>query len=144
MLGFSAGSHLATVASLHRSEISEQNPDFSMLIYGVTRLTDENREWLEKTLYHRPMTDAELQEQTLLDHVNEHSPPAFLAHSMDDEVCHYSETTLYAEQLALHGVPVEVHLFPTGGHGWGPGRSEDGTDQWLELAAGWLNRMSAP
>ena len=42
--------------------------------------------------------------------------------------------------LALEemGVPVEVHLFLQGGHGFGLGRREDGTDQWVMLFINWL------
>jgi len=141
VMGFSAGSHLATFAGLHRASDTDLNPDFSMLIYGVTKLTPINQEWLEKSLYHRKLTDAEIAEQTLLDHVDEHSPPAFLVHAMDDETCHFTETSLYADALTGHGVEVEMHLFPHGGHGFGPGRKEDGTDQWLTLAANWLDRL---
>ena len=141
IMGFSAGSHLATFASVHHSVDADLNPDFSMLIYGVTRLTDENLQWLEKSLYHRKLTDTEIAEQTLLNHVDEDSPPAFLVHAMDDETCHFSESTLYADALTRHGVDVEMHLFSQGGHGFGPGRQEDGSDQWLSLAVNWLNRQ---
>jgi acetyl esterase/lipase len=141
VMGFSAGSHLATYAGLHRVNDPDLNPDFSMLIYGVTRLNDENWQWLEKSLYHRKMTAAEIAEQTLLDHVDENSPPAFMVHALDDETCHFTESTLYADALIEHGVEVELHLFPHGGHGFGPGRSEDGTDQWLTLASNWLDRL---
>jgi acetyl esterase/lipase len=141
VMGFSAGSHLAAYASVHRTEDPALNPDFSMLIYGVTRLTDENRQWLEESLYHRPMTASEINQQTLLDHVDGNSPPAFLVHAMDDDTCHFTESTLYADALARHGVPLELHLFPQGGHGFGPGREADGTDQWLSLAANWLSRQ---
>jgi acetyl esterase/lipase len=141
VMGFSAGSHLATFASLHRVADDDLNPDFSMLIYGVTKLTPTNQQWLEKSLYHRKLTDAEIAEQTLLNHVDENSPPAFLVHAMDDETCHFTESTLYADALTHKGVDVEMHLFPRGGHGFGPGHKEDGTDQWLTLAANWLNRQ---
>jgi len=141
VMGFSAGSHLATFASLHRESDADLNPDFSMLIYGVTKLTPVNREWLEKSLYHRKLTAAEIEQQTLLNHVDEHSPPAFLVHAMDDDTCHFTESTLYADALTRSGVSVEIHLFPHGGHGFGPGRKEDGTDQWLTLAANWLDRL---
>jgi hypothetical protein len=33
---------------------------------------------------------------------------------------------------------VETHLFPKGGHGFGLGRSKDGTDQWVDLFVNWL------
>jgi len=29
-------------------------------------------------------------------------------------------------------------LFPTGGHGFGLGRKEDGTDQWVQLFVNWI------
>ena len=143
VLGFSAGSHLAAAVSLGRSSNPAENPDFSMLIYGVTRLTPENRKWLEETLYHRQMTPEEIREQTFLKRVAADTPPAFLVHAYDDDTCHFSESTLYAEALRENGVDVELHLFARGGHGFGPGRKEDGTDQWLNLAANWLNRLGA-
>ncbi|MFC1689535.1 alpha/beta hydrolase [Pseudomonadota bacterium] len=141
VMGFSAGSHLATAVSLSHSPDANENPDFSMLIYGVTRLTAENRKWLEDTLYHRAMTPAEIEEQTFLERVDSTTPPAFLVHSYDDETCHFTESTLYAEALKENGVEVEMHLFARGGHGFGPGRDEDGTSQWLSLADNWLGRL---
>jgi acetyl esterase/lipase len=141
VLGFSAGSHLATAASVNRVEESDRNPEFSILVYGVTRMTPENREWLEKTLYHRKMTASEIAEQSLIERVDEYTPPAFLVHALDDDVCHYTESTHYAEALTRHGVAAEMHLFASGGHGFGSGRAEDGTGQWLGLAANWLNRL---
>lgn len=141
--GFSAGGHLAAYVSVHRSMNSSENPDFSILIYGVSRMTAENREWLEKTLYHRDMTAQETAEQTLFERVNGETPTAFLVHALDDDVCHYTESTLYAEALQRHGVGAELHLFAAGGHGFGPGRAEDGTGQWLDLASDWLDRIGA-
>jgi acetyl esterase/lipase len=141
VLGFSAGSHLATMASVNRSSEAVQNPDFSILIYGVTRLTAENQEWLEQTLYHRTMTNEEVAEQTLLERVDESTPPAFIVHAFDDDVCHFTESTLYAEALNRNGVEAEMHLFARGGHGFGSGHEEDGTSQWLGLVANWLDRL---
>ena len=75
---------------------------------------------------------------TLLDQVTTDTPPAFLAHAYDDDVCNVKESTLYAEKLFEHKVSVEMHLFPKGGHGFGIGRKEDGTDQWMQLFINWL------
>lgn len=138
VMGFSAGSHLATLASLWKSANEAENPNFSGLIYGVTELDPENRKWLEESLYHRKMTDAEVAQNTLLELVSEDTPPAFLVHAYDDAVCNVRESTLYAEKCVEHGVPVEMHLFPRGGHGFGVGREEDGTGQWVQLFVNWL------
>jgi acetyl esterase/lipase len=141
VMGFSAGGHLAAQASLDPIAEPLERPDFSMLIYGVTRMTRANREWLEETLFHRAMTPAEVAAQTLLERVTADAPPAFLVHAMDDDVCHYTESSHYAEALQRRGVEVEMHLFPRGGHGFGAGRASDGTSQWLGLAADWLRRF---
>ncbi len=143
VMGFSASGHLAASVSVHRTQEPAGNPDFSILVYGVTIMNAANRDWLEKTLYHRPMNDDEVAYQTLLDHVDETTPPAFLVHAFDDDVVPYEESTLYAEALQRHGVAAEIHLFARGGHGFGPGRDEDGTAQWLNLVADWLERLGA-
>jgi acetyl esterase/lipase len=143
VLGFSAGGHLAASVSVHHSEERAENPDFSILVYGVSRMNGENREWLEQTLYHRSMTAEEIAYQTLYERVDSTTPPAFLVHAFDDDTCDYSESTLYAEALRRNGVAAEVHLFARGGHGFGRGRDEDGTGQWLGLAANWLHRLGA-
>ena len=142
VLGFSAGGHLAASVSVHRSEELAENPDFSILVYAVSRMDAANREWLERTLYHRPMSADEVAFETLYERVDAGTPPAFLVHAFDDDTCHYSESTLYAEALQRHGIDAELHLFARGGHGFGRGRDEDGTAQWPELAANWLARLA--
>jgi acetyl esterase/lipase len=137
VMGFSAGAHLSAFACSKES----QRPDFALLIYGCPRLNKINIDWLEKDLYHRKMTQKEFDENNMIERVNQNNPPSFLVHSLDDETCHYKETTLYAEALREKGVPNEVHLFPTGGHGFGLGQEEDGTDQWISLAINWIKRL---
>jgi len=138
VMGFSAGSHLATITSLWKSEDKEENPNFSALIYGVTILSEANLKWLEESLYFRKLTRGELIKNKLLNLVSKNTPPAFLVHAYDDDVCNVEETTLYAQKLFNYNVLVEMHLFSKGGHGFGIGRKEDGTDQWLPLFVNWL------
>lgn len=45
------------------------------------------------------------------------------------------------DALTAVGQEVEVHFFARGGHGFGPGRSGDGTAQWLGLLADWTKRQ---
>ena len=118
-----------------------QVPNFSGLIYGVTRSTQGNMDWLSESLYHRPLTAEELAKENLLAQVGESTPPAFLVHAYDDTVCDVEETTDYVSKLLIAGVEHEVHLFPKGEHGFGAGRTEDGTDQWLGLFANWVKRL---
>jgi acetyl esterase/lipase len=140
IMGFSAGGHLATAASVLPPQNSDEKPDFSALIYPVTTLAPENMEWLEETLFHRPMTADEKRLYSLVDHVDASTPPAFLVHTYDDDVVPIAESEVYAKALAGASVETEVHFFAKGGHGFGPGRPEDGTQQWLGLLADWIKR----
>ncbi len=137
VMGFSAGGHLAAFASSKE----KLRPAFALIIYGCPKLHKENVSWLEESLFHRKMTREELYEYDLINRVNSHTPPTFLVHSLDDEVCHYTETTLYAKALREKEVLNEVHLFPKGGHGFGLGRKTDGTNQWISLAVNWIKRL---
>jgi len=141
IMGFSAGGHLATAVSVMVSEQADENPDFSALIYSVTMLGAENKKWLEETLFHRPMTEEEKRQYSLVDNVSAATPPTFLLHSFDDDEVPISESIVYAKALTAAGRDVEVHFFARGGHGFGPGRPEDGTAQWLGLLADWIKRQ---
>jgi acetyl esterase/lipase len=141
ILGFSAGGHLAAAASVLTSKNADENPDFSALIYPVTTLGDSNRQWLEASLFHRPMTDPEKKQYALVDHVSSRTPPAFLVHAYDDTVVPIQESIAYAGAMKAAGRDVETHFFTRGGHGFGPGRQEDGTSQWMDLLANWINRQ---
>ena len=141
IMGFSAGGHLATATSVLTSEKENENPDFSALIYPVTTIAPENRKLLEETLFHRPMTPDELRQYALVDNVTAATPPTLLLHAYDDDVVPISESIVFAEALTEAGQEVEIHFFARGGHGFGPGRAEDGTDQWLGLLANWIKRQ---
>ena len=141
VLGFSAGGHLATAVSVLPAKSADETPDFSVLVYAVTTLSQANQDWLEETLFHRPMTTEERRQYSLVDHVSTTSPPAFLVHAYDDDLVPIEESRGYAEALTAAGREVETHFFAKGGHGFGPGRTEDGTAQWLGLLVDWLERQ---
>lgn len=139
-VGFSASGHLAVYSMVHPVPEEHLNVDFAVLAYGTSDLNPVNEDWLEKNLYYRSMTRDEKAKEMLLNHVTSETPPAFLVHAVDDEVSIYTETTLLADALRRNGVEAEVHLFAKGGHGFGAGRDEDGTSQWIDLAANWIKR----
>ncbi len=138
LMGFSAGSHLATITALWPNENNEEKPNFLALIYGVTNNTESNQQWIEETMYFRKMTTEELVQNNLLELVTVETPPTFLVHAYDDTICPVSESTLFAQKLFDNGVLAEMHLFPKGGHGFGMGRKDNGTDQWPELFVNWI------
>jgi acetyl esterase/lipase len=141
VVGFSAGGHLAATISVMPSEDPTERPDFAALVYPAVAPSDANREWLESTFFHRPMTDDEIAHWDLVGRIDGSTPPALLIHAYDDDVVPISESMLWAETLTAAGRAVEAHYFAGGGHGFGPGRAEDGTDQWLGILANWIGRQ---
>jgi acetyl esterase/lipase len=141
VMGFSAGGHLAATVSVLPSESADENPDFSALVYTPVTMSAENREWLEETLFHRAMTEDELRRYAPVENVDAATPPAFLVHAYDDELVPITESEAFAAALTAAGREVELHFFARGGHGFGPGRAEDGTGQWLQLVADWIRRQ---
>jgi dipeptidyl aminopeptidase/acylaminoacyl peptidase len=71
-------------------------------------------------------------------HVRADSPPCFLLHAEDDDAVPVGNSLALREALKAKGIPVETHLFPDGGHGFGirlaRGRS---VEHWPELLLGW-------
>jgi len=137
VLGFSAGAHLAAYACMKEN----QKPNFSLLIYGCWILEAENSKWLENKLFHREMTKDEYEDMNILQRISFNTPPAFLVHALDDKICSYKETTLYAQMLGEKDVEHELHLFSNGGHGFGLGNAKTGTDKWIQLAINWIKRL---
>ena len=66
------------------------------------------------------------------------SPPTFICHSKDDKVAPVSVAESIVAQLKQLNVPVELHLFETGGHAnFDPGGKSSG-GRWPELFVVWL------
>lgn len=66
------------------------------------------------------------------------APPAFLLHAQDDPAVPVANTLMLREALIAARVPVETHLYPDGGHGFGlrlaKGHSVEG---WEEVLWAW-------
>ena len=51
--------------------------------------------------------------------VSAQTPPAILILSADDSLVKPDNSLLYFKALRAMDVPAEMHIYPTGGHGWG-------------------------
>lgn len=73
--------------------------------------------------------------------VTEATPPTFLAQTQDDGI--KVECSVYY-YLALKNakVPVEMHLYPEGGHGYGLRRSERTVTTWPQRAEEWMRGLA--
>lgn len=129
-LGFSAGGHLAAAVSCQYQQRTYPavdaadelscRPDFTVLIYpGYLTLKDKG--------------DAVAPELIL----STNTPPTFLAMAADDPV-RVENALYYALALKKAGVPFELHIYPTGGHGYGLRPSRDLVTTWPQRAADWM------
>lgn len=123
--GSSAGGHLASTASTHfNSPVNPDNvscrPDFSILFYPVISFmpqlthTDTRRSLLGPNF----STQAEILFSNELQ-VTPQTPRTWIGFSHDDDLVPTPNGLRYYEALRTAGVPASLHIYPTGGHGWG-------------------------
>ena len=122
IMGFSAGGHLASTIATHST--GEAAPNFQILFYPVITM---DMGFTHKGSHDNLLgTDHSKKEWRRLEadysndlRVNRTTPRAFLALSDDDKVVPAANGFGYYEQLYRHDVPASIHIYPTGGHGWG-------------------------
>ncbi len=138
VMGFSAGGHLASTASTHFDE--RTRPDFSILIYPVITMGERYTHMGSRENLLGKGYDAGLVERYSSERQGTpQTPPAFIALSDNDEVVPVRNSILYYDALKENGVPAELHVYPTGRHGW-IGRF----DYWDEYRAAllrWLGQV---
>ena len=69
--------------------------------------------------------------------VGTQTPPAFIVQTQDDRN-HYRSSLAYSIALDRQGIPVELHLFAKGGHGYGLRPSQHPVSQWPKLCEQWM------
>lgn len=129
IMGFSAGGHLTVrvsnnfAASLYEpvDEVDKLScrPDFSVPVYPA---------YLNKKGTFEMEDEFSISAQT---------PPTFLVAAQDDR-SFVDCSVAYYIALKKAGVPVEMHLFPSGGHGFGMRKRGGSIDGWSDLLGTWL------
>jgi acetyl esterase/lipase len=130
VIGFSAGGHLAaalcvgsekrTYPTVDAADEASCRPDFAILIHpGYLTLKDR--------------ADAIAPEVQ----VTSNTPPTFIVMTQDDPV-RVENALFYFLALKQGNVPSELHVYPTGGHGYGLRRTEHFVTTWPDRAADWL------
>lgn len=148
IMGFSAGGHLASSAATHFQKNADSNetdttsvrPDFVILIYPVISFSDElTHKGSRKNLIGDRFSEAEMLLWSNEKQVTKDTPPAFLIHTADDQVVPVGNSIAYYEACIEHDIPVEMHLYPEGGHGFGLHNSTT-KDVWMHRLKNWLLR----
>jgi acetyl esterase/lipase len=136
ILGFSAGGHLAVMATLHPNDrtypvdpaldVADATPNFSVPVYPAYLVASK-----EDTFHLRPEIT-----------VTEKSPPMCLVHAHDDKgiTSPSGSALLYLEYKKLN-LPAELHVYAKGGHGFGMRKSGLPTADWLVHVGEWMKTM---
>jgi len=151
ILGFSAGGHLAGIIATEPNapfyspvdaiDTVSARPDFAALLYPViSMLPPNNKTHSKKSILGEHPTEEEETAFSVEKRVTSTTPPTFLAHATDDPISNVANTYLMDEALRKANVPDEMHIFPSGGHGWGMGKRDSPVSQWPSLFKTWAQR----
>ena len=148
VMGFSAGGHLAATLSTHYNKGAKADelakPNFSILIYPVITFGDKTHSGSRTKLLGTLATDpAWIDYYSNEKQVSAATPPTFLVHAMNDKAVPVENSVDYYMACLKQGVAAEMHLYPTGGHGFGlrtkPGES---VANWPAALEGWLKQLT--
>jgi acetyl esterase/lipase len=133
MVGFSAGGHLvgATATNFEKRTYEPVDdvdriscrPDFAVMLYsGYFKVKD--RDELSPTI-----------------RVTAHAPPLFFVHATDDPVSEVDHSVTMYMAMKRAGVSAELHVYATGGHGFGVRKVEHPCATWTERCVDWLRKQ---
>ena len=118
VLGASIGGYLAACAAL--AQPAARRPDFQLLFYPVVSMEEEfaHRPSMLR-MFGRELHGLEAKRRSPLYRIDRAAPPAFLAAAADDGAVTPLGACRYAECLLAAGAGAALHLYPSGGHGFG-------------------------
>lgn len=149
VIGFSAGGHLASTLSTHYAEKvyetkdnTSARPDFSLLIYPVVSFDSEiTHMGSRNNLIGLNPDEATVRHFSNELQITPDTPPAFLVHSADDPAVPVMNSIRYFEGLQKNKIPVEMHIFQKGGHGYGLAPGGGTQSSWPDLCIRWMKQM---
>lgn len=149
VLGFSAGGHLASTAATHFTagdpnatdpvERVSSRPDLAVLVYPVITMTDPftHKGSRQNLLGANPSSEL-IELMSNEKQVTKETPPTFLVHSADDGAVPVENSLLFAMACRKAGVPVELHVYEHGPHGFGLGANDPVLSAWPATCAAWM------
>lgn len=138
IMGCSAGGHLASLLATS-CETEAMRPNFQILLYPViTMQANLTNSGTRNKLIGTNPTEEQIQKYSTDKRVNAQTPQAFLTLSSDDYGVRPANSLLYFESLLRYRIPVAMHIYPTGGHGWGFKDSFKYKSEWTAELQRWL------
>lgn len=150
IIGFSAGGHLASTATVHfdlgegktTDAIARESsrPDFSILIYPVISMDVGVHRGSKKNLMGETPAAGLPEYFSTQKHVTAATPPAFLAHAIDDKVVDIENSRMFFAAQQKAGLPTRLVELPNGGHGLN-GYKGPSWDKWQAESLLWLKGL---
>ncbi len=141
IMGSSAGGHLATSIATH-SEASVA-PNFQVLFYPVVtfdlRFTHKGS---RNNLIGKDADESLANQYSNEKQVTVDTPPAIILLSDDDGAVPSYNGVGYYLALKEKAVPASLHVYPSGGHGWGYRSSFRFHEEMLADLSAWLKAMN--
>lgn len=152
VLGFSAGGHLASTATVHHADADPDSddpiervtsrPDFSVLVYPVITLRPPHAHMgSRKNLLGPDPSDELLDFMSTEKQVGKKTPPTLLVHSKDDRGVPIENSELFFAALKKNGIKCKLLTFEKGGHGYGLGRADTDSTVWPDECIKWFAQI---
>ena len=148
VLGFSAGGHLASTATVHfedhknpADEIDKVScrPDFSILCYPVILFdTAYTHRGSMRNLLGDDASPELIEFYSAEKQVTAKTPPTFQFTTDEDTAVPPENSIEFYRALRKHKIPSELHIYQKGRHGLGLATETVGTETWPELCRLWL------
>ncbi len=143
IMGFSAGGHLAATASTHFNAALIDNPerinlrpDFMILVNPVISFTDQiGHTGSRNNLLGNNPADTQIRFFSNEMHVTPSTPATFLVHAEPDAVVPVENSIVFFDALRKNKVPVEMHLYAKGEHGF---LTNPPFDEWFGRCIYWM------
>lgn len=149
IMGFSAGGHLASTVATHfnfkadatNTDSISARPDFAILIYPVISFDSVfGHKGSINNLIGRNASKEKIDFFSNELQVTVTTPPSFLVHAGDDGTVPVENSIRFYQACIKNKVPVELHLYPKGGHGFGM-YNKTTDDSWMERLRNWLSKL---
>lgn len=152
IMGFSAGGHLASTLGTHFDngdraatdsiERQSSRPDFMVLVYPVISVSKPIMHAGSRNNLIGAKPDSSLAKLYSNElQVTKETPPTFLVHTTDDKTVPVENSLLFYQALKDNNVPVEMHIYPTGEHGFGLGVGTGYLESWTDRLVDWMRAL---
>lgn len=144
IIGFSAGGHLASTEGTHFNKVLIDNkdnvsvrPDFMALIYPVITFGEYTHQGSKSNLIGKDASQQQVDLYSNEKQVTADTPPTFMVHAQDDDVVPIQNALMFYDALVKNKVKAEMHIYQSGGHGFGLNNPREKQD-WFASLTEWM------